>query len=146
MNGNVRPASPVARVGADRTPDLVDPFEDHLVRADVQAVALPAADGLDADLGRPPEVVHGRAPRGVDEVTIFGGQRLGVSADFHAADSAPPRASTLIGSTKYVRTQRLVPTLVRLRRARWIPRRQWPCSREIQRHPTAQSCRLVPQP
>ena len=37
MYGNVRPASPVARVGADRTPDLVDPFEDHLVRADVQA-------------------------------------------------------------------------------------------------------------
>ena len=27
-----------------------------------------------------------------------------VSADFHAADSAPPRASTLIGSTKYARS------------------------------------------
>ena len=87
MNGNVRPASPVARVGADRTPDLVDPFEDHLVRADVQAVALPAADGLDADLGRPPEVVHGRAPGGVNGVTIFGAQRLGVGAHPHRPDA-----------------------------------------------------------
>ena len=70
MNGNVRPASPVASVraagssGRDRVPGLVDPLEHHLVLADVQAIALAAADRLDADLGRAPEIVDGRIPGG----------------------------------------------------------------------------------
>jgi hypothetical protein len=43
-------------IGGDRTSVRINPLQDHLVLTDVQTLAIAAANRLNADLGRAPEM------------------------------------------------------------------------------------------
>ena len=53
---------------------------------DMKAIAVAAADCLDADIGRAPEVVDGRAPGGVDRIAVLLAEGLRVGADANRPD------------------------------------------------------------